>query len=184
VYYGEEIGMRDIPIRARQQVLDPLGKRLWPLHKGRDGCRSPMQWNDGPNAGFAPAGARPWLPVHENFHARNLEAQRSDPRSLFHVYRRLIALRRANPALRVGMYQPLTFGTRYILAYARQTEEQVILVALNFSRRKQRFVLGGQLSRSRLRLLFSTHREQLEPLRHGLLPLAPYEAVVLEMCPA
>jgi alpha-glucosidase len=181
IYYGEEIGMRDIPIRSRRDVLDPIGRRLWPFYKGRDGCRAPMQWDASPNAGFAPAGARPWLPVHPDYPSRNVAAQRDDPRSLYHFYRRLIALRRAHPALVVGMYQPLTDGTRYLMSYLRQTRDQVVLVALNFSGRRQRLVLGGQLRHARWRLLLSTHRETLEPLRDGLLPLAPNEAVILEM---
>jgi len=50
MYYGEEIGMRDISLR-RSEILDPPGKKYWPVYKGRDGCRSPMQWSDAPSAG-------------------------------------------------------------------------------------------------------------------------------------
>ena len=174
--------MRDIPIRRKEDVLDPVGKRLWPLMKGRDGCRSPMQWQAGPNAGFAPAGARPWLPLHANADARNVEAQRADPGSLFNFYRRLIAVRRANPALVDGMFQPITFGTQYLLAYLRQDADQTVLVALNFSGRRQRLVLGSHLARAGWDLLLSTHRDSPPLIQRGaLLVLEPYEALILAM---
>ena len=181
LYYGEEIGMRDIPIRSKAEVQDPIGRRFWPVMKGRDGCRSPMQWDASAHAGFAPAGAWPWLPVHANARARSVQAQSADPRSLLNLYRRLIALRRASPALTEGMFQPITYGTRYLLAYLRQTSEQTVLVALNFSGRRQRLVLGRHLSGCGWRLLHSTRRDALPPIRGSLLPLEPYEAVIIEM---
>ena len=181
VYYGEEIGLRDIPIHSKSEVLDPIGKRFWPLMKGRDGCRAPMQWNASPNAGFAPGGVKTWLPIHPDWKVRNVAAQERDPHSLLQVYRQLIALRRACPALTGGMFLPLTMGTRYLMAYLRQTEDQTVLVALNFSRRRQRLVLGSHLARSKWKLLFSTHRSDLPEIRAGLLPLEPNEALLLEL---
>ena len=186
IYYGEEIGMRDIPIRAKADVLDPIGRRFWPLMKGRDGCRSPMQWDAAPLAGFSWGGARPWLPLHPNWEARNVEAQSADPHSLLNFYRRLIALRRASPALTGGLFQPITFGTQYILAYLRQTAQQTVLVALNLSGRRKRLVLGSALAeqhaRGQMCLLLSTHRDTLPPVqRRNMLPLEPYEAVIIEL---
>jgi alpha-glucosidase len=183
LYYGEEIGMRDIPIRSREDVLDPIGKRLWPFFKGRDGCRSPMQWDASANAGFTPPNAKPWLPVHANSINRNVAAQSADPASLLNFYRRLIALRRQNPALTSGMFQPITFGTSYLLSYLRWGKDQSILVALNFSGRRMRLVLGSNLARSNWRLLLSTHRQSLPPLQRGyMISLAPHEVLILEMC--
>jgi alpha-glucosidase len=182
LYYGEEIGMRDIPIRSREEVLDPFGRRFWPLMKGRDGCRAPMQWCSAPNAGFTDAGVKPWLPVHANASRRNVEAQLAEPSSLLGFYRRLISIRRDSPALTEGMFQPVTYGTRFIMSYLRQTKDQVVLVALNFSSRRQRLVLGSHLSRAGLRLLLSTHRDTVPPMTRGsLLTLEPYEALILEI---
>ncbi len=180
LYYGEEIGMRELPLR-RDQLLDPVGKRYWPFYKGRDGCRGPMQWNAGPNAGFAPAQVKPWLPLHPDAARRNVEAMEADPGSLLHFYRRLIALRKASPALRSGLFAPLTFGTRFIQAYLRQTPDETILVALNFSGRRHRLVLGGQLARAGWELLLSSHRQEPPVPRNGLLPLLPFEALILRM---
>ena len=182
LYYGEEIGMRDIPIASKEEVRDPVGKKYWPVYKGRDGCRSPMQWSAEAHAGFCPPHARPWLPVHAGYATRNAQGQLADPHSLLNFYRSLIALRRSSPALQEGMFLPLTHGTRFILAYLRQTRDQTVLVVLNFSRLRQRFVLGNQLLHSNWRLLLSTHRDQLPTLLRGnLMPLEPNEALLLEM---
>jgi alpha-glucosidase len=131
MYYGEEIGMRDISLR-RDEILDPPGKKYWPIYKGRDGCRSPMQWDDSANAGFS--SARPWLPVHPDYTKRNVDAQRTDPGSLLNLTRKLIALRRAHPALVRGDFSPIQTPAG-VLAFSRGTGSGSILVALNFSKR-------------------------------------------------
>ena len=79
LYYGDEIGMRDLKLR-RDQIMDPPGKAFWPFYQGRDGCRSPMQWDGTPQAGFT--SGKPWLMVHPNFSHRHLAAQRQDLQSL------------------------------------------------------------------------------------------------------
>ena len=124
--------MRDISLR-RSEILDPPGRRYWPLYKGRDGCRSPMQWDDSPYAGFSTA--KPWLPVHPDHGRRNVSAQQADPDSLLSFTKKLIALRRQHPALRRGDYVALV-APKGGMSYLRRTEEETILVALNFSGRK------------------------------------------------
>jgi alpha-glucosidase len=179
LYAGEEIGMRDIPIR-RGQILDPIGKRYWPFFIGRDGCRSPMQWDSGPQAGFTTG--RPWLPLHQNAGARNVAAMEEEPESLLNFYKRLLRLRRDVPALRDGMFQPLNFTPYRILAYLRQDQTGAVLVAMNFGRLPHKFVLGGELSRRRWRLLLSNKRERLEQEQFFLLPLAGNEVCILKQC--
>jgi len=141
MYYGEEIGLRDIHLR-RSEILDPPGRKYWPLYQGRDGCRAPMQWTDSLFAGFSTG--QPWLPVHPDYHQRNVASQQADPESLFNFTRKLLALRRENPALQSGDFIPLE-TPQGILAYLRRTGEQTILVAMNFSNRKMKFSLpdGG-----------------------------------------
>lgn len=78
LYYGEEIRMRDIRLR-RSQIVDPPGKLYWPLYRGRDGCRGPMQWDDNPGAGFSTG--LPWLPVNPDYRFRNVARQAEDPHS-------------------------------------------------------------------------------------------------------
>jgi alpha-glucosidase len=130
IYYGEEIGMRDISLK-RSEILDPPGKKYWPIYKGRDGCRSPMQWNDAPYAGFS--NAQPWLPVHPNYPRRNVTDQQADTDSLLNFTKKLLAMRKENPALCRGDFIPLK-TPRGTLAYLRQAEEQSIMVAMNFNK--------------------------------------------------
>jgi len=137
MYYGEEIGLRDIHLR-RSEVLDPPGKKYWPIYKGRDGCRSPMQWNDSNFAGFSTV--KPWLPVHPNYFRRNVASQQADPDSLFNFTKKLLALRKEIPALCQGDFIPLETPPG-MLAYLRRTVEQSVLVAANFSNQDMKFSL-------------------------------------------
>jgi alpha-glucosidase len=135
LYYGEEIGMRDIALR-RSEILDPAGLPYWPLYRGRDGCRAPMQWDDSPFAGFSKA--KPWLPVHPDFARRNVAFQQADPNSLFNFTKTLLALRKEFPSMCRGNFIPLkTPGG--MLAYLRQGEGETVLVGLNFSKRNKKF---------------------------------------------
>ena len=97
LYYGDEIGLGHVPIPPGR-AQDPW-ERNEPGH-GRDPERTPMQWDDGQNAGFS--AAEPWLPLSEDWPTRNVEGQRSDPASMLTLYRRLLALRRDHAALAVG----------------------------------------------------------------------------------
>jgi len=176
IYYGEEIGMRDTPLR-RNQVQDPVGQRFWPFYKGRDICRAPMQWDSSAHAGFSTV--EPWLPVHPDFAERNLSAQKSDPGSLYYFYRSLIHLRKKYIALREGMFLSLTFEPRTLIAYLRQTSEQTILVALNFSRRPNRLALGANLLRVSWKMLLTSSPKTVPDIHHGLLHLDADEACIL-----
>ena len=76
MYYGEEIGMENHDPKRTEDVKDSIGKLGWPKEKGRDGERTPMQWNDSPNAGFS--GVAPWLPVDERYPSYNVETEVKD----------------------------------------------------------------------------------------------------------
>jgi alpha-glucosidase len=176
LYAGEEIGMRDIPL-SRSDIQDPVGLRYWPIVKGRDGCRSPMQWSAEENAGFSTG--KPWLKVHPNYIQRNAESQKADPRSLFNFYKRLLALRRIYPALQKGMFQPLTYDPQQVLGYLRQDGEQTILVALNFGRRKIKLALGPRLNDAKWELLLSNKHESVPKIEKGWLHLLGDEVCIL-----
>jgi alpha-glucosidase len=135
MYYGEEIGMRNIHLR-RNEILDPPGKKYWPIYKGRDGCRSPMQWDDAAFAGFS--SQKPWLPIHPDYMKRNVNSQNADPDSLFNFTKKLLALRREFPALCRGDFMPLETPPG-MLAYLRRSGDQSVLVAMNFSNRETGF---------------------------------------------
>ncbi|MFN2187502.1 MAG: alpha-glucosidase [Candidatus Promineifilaceae bacterium] len=128
IYYGEEIGMADTHI-SRRRLQDPVGKRYWPLHPGRDPVRTPMQWDNTLNAGFSHV--VPWLPVNKNYLQTNVLAQLKDPLSLLSWYRTLIRLRKSEPALLSGSYTKVT-ASGGIFSYERALDDSHIFVALNF----------------------------------------------------
>jgi alpha-glucosidase len=163
LYYGEEIGMRDIHLR-RSEILDPPGKSYWPLYKGRDGFRAPMQWDGSLYAGFSTT--QPWLPVHPDYLHRNVLAQQADPGSLFNFTKSLLHLRKKTPALRYGDFVPLETSPG-ILAYLRTTPEQTVLVAMNFKGRPAKITLPE----GKWDLLFSSHAGSTE----AAASLEPYE---------
>ena len=176
LYYGEEIGMRDISLK-RGEILDPPGKKFWPLYKGRDGCRSPMQWDASTYAGFS--STKPWLPVHPNYRTRNVEAQNADPNSMLNFTRKLIKLRRDTPALVRGDFTLLTEKPKDSLFYLRETPDQKILVALNF---KNRLASVENVPDGNWNTLFSAKQkvQSTVALSTAPLQLAPYEVLILE----
>ncbi|MEW6643185.1 MAG: alpha-amylase family glycosyl hydrolase [Pseudomonadota bacterium] len=130
MYYGDEIGLPQVPI-APEQVRDPFETNVPGFGVGRDGCRTPMQWDASVNAGFT-AGV-PWLPQTADFAQRNAAVERDDPRSMLSLYRALIALRRARAELSLGSYEELPTGHADVLAYRRTHGGRHLLVLLNFS---------------------------------------------------
>jgi len=127
--------MRNLPIR-RTEVMDPPGRKYWPIYKGRDICRTPMQWDGSRFAGFS--SVNPWLRLHPDAAERNVAAQNADPASLLNFTRTLIALRRAHPALRSGDFS-VRDSRGSLLVYRRSGAGESVLVAMNFGRREQPF---------------------------------------------
>jgi alpha-glucosidase len=169
IYYGEEIALRDIPIRHKKDVLDRIGQTFWPLHKGRDGCRAPMQWNSDNHAGFS--SAEPWLPIHSNFTQRNVADQSSDPKSMLNYTRELINIRKNTPALQRGDFHPIDLKSRKILSFLRVINDEQVLVILNFSGRN----LSYTLLEGSWRSLFDKNRTVSKEL-----PLGPYQVEILK----
>jgi alpha-glucosidase len=131
LYYGEEIGMKTTPPIRKEDVKDPIGRRGWPKEKGRDGERTPMQWDESVNAGFSKA--KPWLPVPPTYKTHNVADELKDPNSVLSFYKSILALRHTNEALLDGSYVPLNEDDQNVLSYLRSYQDQVILVALNMS---------------------------------------------------
>jgi alpha-glucosidase len=133
MYYGEEIGMRTTPPARVEDVKDPIGKIGWPEEKGRDGERTPMQWDASKNAGFTKSD-KPWLPVPPSAAEVNVATESRSPASLLNFYRKLISLRRTDPALRNGKYLAVNTADENVLSYLRKNSNgDSVLVALNMS---------------------------------------------------
>jgi alpha-glucosidase len=171
LYYGDEIGMPQVDIRP-DQVRDPWEKNIPGLGVGRDGCRTPMQWDSAPQAGFSTA--TPWLPLSQNFASENVAAERLDTASMLNLYRALIALRRARPELALGTYKTVT-AMDDILMFEREHMGQRSLVALNFSAAS---VSLQAVTHGRI-LLSTLMDRQAEPV-DGPLDLSGAEGVILE----
>ena len=130
LYYGEELGLTQVDI-AYEDLQDPEAIANWPLTLSRDGARTPMPWvADAPNAGFS--AARPWLPVGPDHTALAADVQAGDPSSLLRLTQRLVALRRAHPALVEGSMEVL-HADAALLVFARTLGEARIVCAFNFS---------------------------------------------------
>ncbi|UYO44380.1 DUF3459 domain-containing protein [Rhodopseudomonas palustris] len=127
MYYGDELGMEQVEI-APEDVQDPFEKNVPGIGVGRDGCRTPMQWDASANAGFSDA--RPWLPLAPDATQDNVANLRADAQSILNLYRALLRLRRQLPQLALGDYQPLA-AEGDLLLYRRHYQGQSVLVALN-----------------------------------------------------
>jgi oligo-1,6-glucosidase len=148
VYQGEELGMTNFPFRTIEDFRDieALGQFAQATKlegrspedvltvlraRGRDNARTPMQWDDSPNAGFTTG--TPWLAVNPNFHEVNAAAERADPDSVFHYYRRLIELRHTEPAVVDGDFTMLLPHDERLYAFTRRLGDTELLVIGNFS---------------------------------------------------
>lgn len=178
MYYGDEIGMRDLRVK-RSEIMDPVGGRYWPAPVGRDGCRSPMQWDKTVNAGFG--SGKPWLRVNPNYLERNVETQEKDSDSILSFYKQMIKIRKDHPVLVDGMFLPLTTDPIFLLAYLRKNQEDTILVALNFSRRKMKLFLGRDLAEQKWELLLSTKRKDLPDISMEYIQLKGDEALIMKL---
>jgi len=131
MYYGEEIGMENNDPKRPEDVKDSMGKAGWPKEKGRDGERTPMQWNTEANAGFS--AATPWLPVDERYKIYNVESEKKEPNSILNYYRQLLTMRHTNKALLDGKYIALNEDDPNVLSYVRSYKGENVLVVLNMS---------------------------------------------------
>ncbi len=180
LYYGEEIGARDVPV-PWPEIIDPPARRGGRIIRrlvpwwNRDQARSPMPWGGGPNGGFS--AARPWLRMAPDVATRTVAIQDEDPSSVLATYRKLIWLRRRHPALQVGAYRRLATASRDLYAFERSADGETIAVAVNFGRAATSFrVRTGRT----WTVIFDTHRRGSGDVDgESQLTLQPLEAIIL-----
>ena len=142
-YYGDELGMENVPIPPEKIQDPPAVNQPEIAHLvGRDPERTPMQWDDSPNAGFsAPEVKDLWLPLAPDYQEKNVETELKDPRSMLNFFRNLLACRKSSPALLWGRYGSVALDSAQAQAncfvFHRQSNEEHVLVALNFSGQDQ-----------------------------------------------
>ncbi|WP_024277659.1 alpha-amylase family glycosyl hydrolase [Xanthobacter sp. 126] len=177
LYYGDEIGMTQVPIPP-ERVQDPFEKNVPGLGLGRDGARTPMQWDDGPFAGFSTV--EPWLPLADDFTEVNVKRERGEAASLLTLTRALLALRRAHPALSVGLWSPVA-AVGDLVAYLRQGEGETMLVALNLGGDPLSVTLPEAVGGGRL--VLSTFCDRVGERVGDTIDLRPNEGIVVQLAP-
>jgi alpha-glucosidase len=181
IYQGQEIGQTTATPQRVQDVRDPIGITGWPKEKGRDGERTPMQWDDSPQAGFS-SSTHTWLPVTANYATVNVAGESADPQSLLNWYRQLIALRRDNVALRTGRMVLLDQANASALTYVRiASDGSALLVCLNMSAQSQNVepgLAGAGLRYGQLHTLLSSPAGLPDVASGARVTLPPYGTLV------
>jgi alpha-glucosidase len=130
VYQGEELGLTEAEL-PYESLQDPYGIAFWPQFKGRDGCRTPMPWNDADaHAGFSRG--MPWLPVPQEHRALAVSRQDADPHSVLNGFRAFMRWRKSQPALRWGDIAFIDTAEP-VLAFTRHLDGQTVLVVFNLA---------------------------------------------------
>lgn len=159
MYYGEELGMRTTDPTRIEDVHDPIGRLGWPKEKGRDGERTPMQWDGTANAGFTTG--TPWLKVPPSSQQYNVETESKDPDSILNCYKRLLALRKSESALHEGEQVSINNDDPDVFAFLRRSGGETVVVALNMSGKSRKiqfdFKTAGVRGSKLLPLFYSPH---------------------------
>ncbi|MHA1973650.1 MAG: alpha-amylase family glycosyl hydrolase [Candidatus Hodarchaeales archaeon] len=180
IYYGEEIGMPQVNV-PRDQIKDPIAfLKVFgvPIGKfyGRDGCRTPMQWNNSSiNAGFSPdPNISPWLPISHNVDIANVESQLEETNSMLHFMKTLLSVRKSLQSLQIGNFSWIERNGQFII-YQRAHKNQRTLIYLNFSKRKLRL----KSFENSLKIFSSVELKTDERLENEF-TLDPYEGVIVQ----
>jgi alpha-glucosidase len=171
LYYGDEIGMRQVAI-APDQVRDPFEKNVPDIGVGRDGCRTPMQWDATRYAGFSTSA--PWLPVADDSVRENVVNLAADARSILTLYKALIGLRRKLPTLQWGNYVPVA-AEGDLLLYRRERDGSTVMIALNLADQPVSITAG--LSGT---ILLSTFLDREHETVEGTVDLRGNEGVIID----
>ncbi|MCW7460962.1 alpha-glucosidase [Leptospira limi] len=178
LYYGEEIGMKRQKVPFNK-IQDPVGKRYWPFHPGRDPERIPMPWDGSETTGFTTG--KPWLPLYEDSNTLNVESQKLDPNSLFFTYKKLIQIRKDRKSLRKGKLKIILSDDKQALYYRRREGKDETYIFLNFSSKPVRVSYPRKWNLNQI--LFSSKNRNAsfeldKELDTGDLILHPNEAVI------
>jgi alpha-glucosidase len=168
----------------KEDVRDPRGLAGWPTEKGRDGERTPMQWDTSRNSGFSSA-AETWLPMESSYPAKNVAVESKDAQSLWSWYSRLIELKKDTPALLTGRSLFFNYDAQNTLVWMRQPEAgPAILVVCNMSANPVNLDLRKDLAGivkagSLFRPLMTSDGQT--PTLMSPLTVAPFETIVAEL---
>ena len=190
IYQGEELGMTNYPFQSpddfrdiesinayKEWCLDGVvpHEAFWPciILKSRDNARTPVQWDDSEQAGFTTG--KPWIPVNPNYREINAKAETADPDSVFHYYKKLIALRKQNPIMVYGKYGLLLEDSEELFVYTRTLEDEKLLVVCSFCDHETAFTIPDEFVGESC--LISNMENVYDKAE---MTLKPYEAFVLK----
>lgn len=191
VYQGEELGMTNYPFTSLDEfrdiesinayheltekgVVEPEDMFDYISYKGRDNARTPMQWDDSEQAGFTTG--TPWIPVNPNYTKVNAKEQMEREDSVFHYYKKLIALRKEYPIIVYGSYELLLPDSEELYVYVRKLEERQLLVICNFSEKEMEYQVPEVFSKDGAEVLISNYGRKCT---ESELRLKPYECIVV-----
>lgn len=193
LYNGEEIGMSDLAISDPKLFRDPLGTLFYGWAKselglsedeaiqvgasrGRDKCRTPMQWKNEVNGGFSPAGVNPWLQVNIDYSSGiNVADQVKNPDSLFSFYQRALNLRKKSKALTLGEFELIAVQPKDVLYYTRTFENEVVSILLNMDSKPQSIILNPKVN---IKKVLLTNTQKIEEGTLKRMTLLPYHGIV------
>jgi len=166
----------------KEDVKDPVGKMAWPMYKGRDGERTPMQWDASAQADFS-TNPNTWLPVPPTYTTVNVKGEESDPDSLFAWYQTLIRLKKTNPALGEGTEQILDPDNPNVLSWMRKgSDNSAVVVSVNFKPELQTVTLSIPGGGATLKTLLKTPGAA-DPTSLNSIELGPFGVYVGELKP-
>ncbi len=174
MYYGEELGMRNVPI-APEEVQDPAEKNEPGIGQGRDPERTPMPWDGSPKGGFTTG--EPWLPLGDEHVSVNVEAFEKDADQILRFYQHLIAMRREHEVLICGTLSNVS-AEGAVLRYSRCSGSDCVEVVLNMSHYTVRPKVTGGI------VLIGTHSDRVRERVEGTIELRAAEGVVIAIAGA
>ena len=183
-YYGDELGMENVPIPPEKIQDPPAVNQPEIAHLvGRDPERTPMQWDDSPNAGFAVPDVQDlWLPLAPNYTEVNVARQLDEPRSFLNYFRKLLAYRKSTPALLWGGYRSLNPESAEVqkncFVFERNVGGKRVVVALNFSSNEQNLKLP-ELGRGKI--VISTNLDRDDEVNLAEFNLRANEGCIIEL---
>ena len=195
VYQGEEIGMTNVAFDSIDDYRDIEALNMYHelvteqgiaesdilpiLHaKSRDNARTPVQWDDSPQAGFT--SGDPWIKVNPNYKTINVRQALADPNSVFYYYQQLIRLRHEQPVIVYGRYDLILDDHEEIYAFTRTLDDDRLLVILNFREATPVFTLPADIQFTQPELLISNYEVDAAEEIHSL-TLRPFEARVYRL---
>jgi len=191
IYQGQEIGMTSIRMTNIDDYQDVEAKRSYNLmrkifgvkktmkniaYASRDNARTPMQWNNSPQAGFS-VNPRTWLKVNPAYPEINVEKETTDPDGVLNFYKKLLEIRKTNKAMVFGKYELIKVGGNKLYCYTKEYEGQKILLAANFTKRNYKFT--PPVNADNTELLISNYPDS--PTALTKCELRPYETVVYKL---